>query len=313
MGGAQAPSSRGTTGGGESGGLSPQSSYQEFNVSSGQEQAEAAPGDHDAGSPPLAATPIAQTTGFSDDPNRKIIKNADLTIAVESVEIGMSRVSSIAAQMGGYLLDSRTDFSNSYAKSSIIQIAVPVEKFEMALELIRQTGEVRSEQASGTDVTQEYVDIQSQIANLEATQARVREFLDQARTVEEALKVNAQLTQLEGQISQLKGRLQFLSQRAAYSIITVNFQQVPPAATPTPTPAPVAWDPGDTAQDAFGALKVILQAFATGVIWLVIFVLPLLLPLLLIWLSIRVFRRRIGQTQTPQTPRPNDAAAGKTG
>jgi len=42
---------------------------------------------------------------------------------------------------------------------------------------------------------------------LEATAARVRAFLDQARTVEESLKINGQLSELEGQIEQVKGQL----------------------------------------------------------------------------------------------------------
>src|SRR4029079_16444262 len=98
---------------------------------------------------------------------------------------------------------------------------------------------VLSEAASGTDATQEYVDAQSQLANLEATQARIRQFLEQAKTVEEALRVNARLTEIEGQIGQLKGRLQFLSQRAAYSTIAVQLQQpAPPTPTPSATPTP---------------------------------------------------------------------------
>jgi len=48
-------------------------------------------------------------------------------------------------------------------------------------------------QCSGQDVTDEYVDLQSRLGNLEATRDRIRTFLDQAQTVDEALRVNEQL------------------------------------------------------------------------------------------------------------------------
>jgi len=52
---------------------------------------------------------------------------------------------------------------------------------------------VTNETASGQDVTDEFVDLKSRLTNLEATAARMREFLNQAKTVQESLEVNAKL------------------------------------------------------------------------------------------------------------------------
>lgn len=241
------------------------------------------------------ATPLPNGAAITSDPNRKIIKNADLTVEAENVDFTLSRIGTAAAQVGGYVLETRTDFPQANRKSALLKIAVPVDQFEATLERIRNSAKnVLSEQATGVDASQEYVDVQSQIANLEATQARIREFLAQATTVEESLKVNAQLSEIEGQISTLKGRLSFLSQRAAYSTISVQIQQIPPpepVATPVPTPEPT-FNPNRTADQAFGALTVIVQAVVTVGIWVVVFILPLLLPLALIALIIRILRRR---------------------
>jgi hypothetical protein len=187
---------------------------------------------------------------------------------------------------------------------------VPVDQFEATLQRIREAaGRVISEQASGVDATQEYVDVQSQIANLEATQARIRQFLDQATTVEEALQVNAQLTEIEGQIGQYKGRLQFLAQRAAYSTISVQLQEPPPptvtpsptpSPTPTPTPTPF-WNPSRTATQATSTLTTIVQAIMTVALWLLIVVLPLALPIVLIVLIVRALRRRGARRAAPPT------------
>ncbi|HEU5103834.1 MAG TPA: DUF4349 domain-containing protein, partial [Roseiflexaceae bacterium] len=180
------------------------------------------------GGPGASAPPVAP-----NDPSRKIIKDATLMLEVANVDLALSRISGDAAQVGGYVLETRTDQLGPSQKQALLKLAVPVNQFEAMLQRIREAGNrVLSEAASGTDATQEYVDTQSQLANLEATQARIRQFLERATTVEEALQLNAQLSSIEGQISQLKGRLQFLTQRAAYSTIAVQLQQPPP---PTPT------------------------------------------------------------------------------
>lgn len=267
----------------------------------------------------VGAQPQAQgTPGPSvpgNDPSRKIIKDATLSLEVASVDLALSRVSGIAAQSGGYILETRTDNIQENQKQGLIKLAVPVDQFEAVLQRLREgANRIVSEQASGVDATQEYVDVQSQIANLEATQARIRQFLDQAKTVEESLQVNAQLTEIEGQISQLKGRLQFLSQRAAYSTITVQLQEPPPptptpTVTPTPTNTPTPeplWNPQQTTAQASSTLVSIVQALATIAIWLVIVVLPLALPVVLIVALVRWLMRRQSHGRSHTVP-PRDA------
>jgi len=256
-----------------------------------------------AGAP--GAQPPAQATAGpsvpSNDPSRKIIKDATLSLEVPSVDLALSRVNGIAAQSGGYILETRTDYIQANQKQALIKLAVPVDQFEAALQRLREgANRIISEQASGVDATQEYVDVQSQIANLEATQARIRQFLDQAKTVEESLQVNARLTEIEGQISQLKGRLQFLAQRAAYSTITVQLQEPPPPTpsptiTPTPTNATsvaIAWNPQKTTAQASATLITIIQVLATIAIWAAVVVLPLALPIVLVVAIVRFWRRR---------------------
>ncbi len=227
------------------------------------------------------ATALPLQISFPGESSRKIIKDGDITLEVDSVQGALSRVGALAAGAGGYVLKTSTDFGDGRRAQATVTMAVPSLRFEETLERIRGIGEVMSESSTGSDVSQEYVDLQSEIANLEATQARVRSFLDQATTVEEALRVNARLTEIEGQISQRKGRLQFLEQRAAFSTITVTLVQVPPDATPTPTATPTprpAWNPQETAGDAIQTLTIVLQGLATAAIWLAIVFVPLGLP-----------------------------------
>ena len=159
--------------------------------------------------------------------------------------------------------------------------------------------DVLDESATGEDVTDQYVDLQSQLTNLEATRARIQEFLKDAKTVDEALRVNQELANIEAQIEQIKGRMNYLNDRSAYSTITVNFEpEFPiltptPTSTPKPTATPIPWQPADTFNDAKGTVTVVYQGIANFLIWLVVVILPIVLPpALILWAMWKLLTRK---------------------
>jgi hypothetical protein len=252
---------------------------------------------------------------------RMIIKDAQVRLLVKDTDRAIDGVTQMVGDLGGYIISPRTWYqtedgsetnSPNGAKYATLTLGVPVERFETALQRLHGLSlRVLDENATGQDVTSEYVDLESNLKNLQATRDRIRGFLDQATTVEEALKVNEQLAQVEGQIDQVQGRMKYLSGRAAFSTITVDLQpdlQTPtPTVTPTRTPTvtPTAWSPADTYHQASGALTDIAHGLAQAGIWLAVVVLPLAIPPLLIILGISwLLRRRREKTgkKTPSAP-----------
>lgn len=227
-----------------------------------------------------------------------VVKEAALSLEVPNVRVAVDRAGVIAAQHGGFVVSSdayRSDApgetSNDYSYASMT-VRLPVDSFQAAVNGLRAlASRVMTESSSGQEVTAEYVDMQSQVANLEATRARVRAFLDQARTVEEALQVNAELTRLEGDINVLKGRMAQLADQAAYSTINVEFH-APQADTEAPAKADVAWNPRQTARRAMAALVGIVKVLVDAGIWLAIVFLPIAVPF---WLVAWAVHRRRGR------------------
>jgi hypothetical protein len=164
------------------------------------------------------------------------------------------------------------------------------------LNTIRHVGiKVLNEQVSGQDVSAEYADLRSRLANLEATTARVRTFLDDAKTVEESLKINQTLSELEGQIEQIKGQMKFYEGRAAFSTLTVTLkpQAKTPTPTLTPTPTPViAWNPARTAREASHTMTRLYQGIADLVIWVGFIAGPFVALALVGWFVYRLARRQ---------------------
>lgn len=226
--------------------------------------------------------------------NRKIIKNADMRLLVKDTSVALQRSTQIITDLGGYIVSSRTwyeDYFGNNVQYATITIGVPVDQFERAMQRFRDLSiRVLDENASGEDVTDQYVDLESQLQNLEATRARIQEFLKDAKTVDEALRINQQLSDIEGQIEQIKGRMNYLADRSSFSTITVNFEPELPVLTPTPTPTitptstPVPWKPGETFDGAKRAVTVAYQGIFDFLIWLIVVILPILLPpALILW------------------------------
>lgn len=221
---------------------------------------------------------------------RLIIRTANVDIVVSDTEEALGLLAKMAEENGGWVVNSNVFQYSDTAKTGNITIRVPAEGFQSALDAISGMAiEVNGLSTSGQDVTEEFVDLSARLANLEATADRVRSFLDDTETVEEALAVNAELSRLESDIEAFKGRIQFLSQSAAFSTITVNL-------TPDELSQPIevgGWQPTGIAREAVEALVDALQGLGTFAIWLVIYILPVGLIIgVPAWLVIRFVRRR---------------------
>jgi hypothetical protein len=221
---------------------------------------------------------------------RLIIRTGNLDLVVEDTEAAMATIARMAEENGGWVVNSNVFQYDENAKTGDITIRVPASGFNSAIEALKGLAvEVTSESTTGQDVTEEYVDLSARLENLEATADRVRAFLDETRNVEEALAVNQELSRLEGEIEAMKGRLQYLSQSAAFSTITVRL-------TPDVLAQPIevgGWRPEGVVRDAILALVNTLQVIATTLIWLAIYVLPVLLIIgIPLWLLFRLVRRQ---------------------
>lgn len=234
---------------------------------------------------------------------RMIIKNADVKLQVEDTDTAINLTTQIVGDVGGYIISSRIwyqDYSGTNYKYATISIGVPVDEFERAMNRLRKLAvRVLDENASGQDVSSEYVDLQSQLGNLEATRDRIRSFLEDAKTVEESLRINQELSTIEDQIEKVKGRMNFLSGRSSYSTITVTLQPDLPVLTPTPTPTPrptatpTVWNPGKTFDSATHTVTSAYQTIIELLIGFFIVVVPLIAPpLLILWLIWKFLTRK---------------------
>lgn len=242
-----------------------------------------------------------QTAGSAAPPTakpleRKIIRNATLTIQVEDMETALNQLRALATSVGGYLLQENTT-SQGAKPSGVMVIQVPAEQYEVSITRIRQLAfKVEREESSAQDVSDEFVDLQSQIANLKVTEEGLQKLIDKATKLEDIIALQKELANVRGEIETRQGRLNFLDNKTAFSTITVNLalkpapEVLPPAATPVPVSE--GWQPEKAIGQSWNASLKLLGGIITVVVEVLVFswwYLPFLIAgLIILWRVKRV-------------------------
>jgi hypothetical protein len=210
--------------------------------------------------------------------DRKIVKTGSITLEVEDIAETIDEVAEMADELNGYVVSS---YKYEYERgvSGHITIRVPFEKFDESFARLRQLAiAVPYETTTAEDVTEEYVDLESQLGNLQATEAQYLVLLEKAETVEEMLKVQKELSNVRGQIEQIEGRMKYLEQTSDTSLIEVTLQETKGLAEP--------WSASAAFQSAVRGLTTFGRGLATALIWIGIFCWAWVPPLV-IWLRRR--------------------------
>ena len=228
---------------------------------------------------------------------RLIIKTGNMSLDVDDIDASVGEATDFVVGLGGYIVSQDVSGFDQY-RSATLTLGVPVDSFEAAMANFRSYGRVDSESASGQDVTEEFVDLSSRLENLQATQGRLRQLFEDAQNVEETLEVDRELRQIEGEINIVQGRMKYLTERAAFSTITLRMS----ATSDEPIGQPEKWSIGATFGDATDDLVEGVQELTEGVVYFAVAILPFLLILALVaWIVWRIVRR-VWRRNRPITP-----------
>ena len=248
------------------------------------------------------------------NPDQMVIKNANLSIIVPDPTTSMDHISKLAEEMGGFVVSAvltQTSLENGKeVPRASITIRVPAARFNDAIERIRSESDQtpQNETITSQDVTSEYTDLESRLRNAQAAEAQLQEIMASATRTEDVLAVYNQLVSVREQIEVLKGQMKYYEQSVALSSISTDL-----VANEAVQPITVGgWQPGGVVRRAIQALINTLQGLVKMVIWLVVYLLPVLLalfiifglPIILIIWGIRTWRRRRRARQAAATDKP---------
>lgn len=233
--------------------------------------------------------------------DRKIIRNAEITIEVSSTTDAQHLVTSIAESHGGFVATSEAKQreSNDPAQRKLdikLVVRVPSTQFGSAFDQIKKlAGNTPSEQVTSQDVTEDFIDLEARIKTQKALEVQFLEIMRQAHKIEDALEVQRQIAEVRTEIEKLEGRKRFLENRSSLSTINVNILEPKPVITVTETGFRQSLK--DAVSDSISLASDIMLFFARFVIMMVPVTVFVFLPMGLVirYLIRRAKRVRLAQ------------------
>ena len=170
----------------------------------------------------------SQQAALPSESDRMVVSTATIDLKTSNPDSVQIELIAQAYGYGGYVLQT---------KNSLTSIRVPSQHLTELLATIDSMGDVLERVITGDDVTEEYVDLQTRLDNLEATRERYLMLLNQATALDDILRMEKELMQLTQRIESLKAKIERLSHLVAYSTVTVKtvLDEDPPAL------GPVSW------------------------------------------------------------------------
>ncbi|MGI8688082.1 MAG: DUF4349 domain-containing protein [Thermomicrobiales bacterium] len=225
--------------------------------------------------------------------DQRIIRDGSLTITAKDVAGTQDAIWNLAGEFGGVVITSNTSGTNESIRADI-SFRVPSERFREAMDRVRQYAvKVEKEQSTAQDVTEEYVDLQARQRTLEATTLQLQSLLGKATTVDDTLKVQAQLNTVQSDLERIKGKVNYYDTRTAFSTVSVSILPVPPPPKPESATPVAKWNVGHSVQEAWNhsvnGLQHVTDALITIIIggwWIEI---PLIIAIVIL---VRRERRR---------------------
>lgn len=196
--------------------------------------------------PPAHADPFGRITPASAL-SAMIIRTGQVSVEVDSLPAAIARVRALAERVGGYIANTEIQTGQERFHSATIEIKVPSERFEEALQGLKPIGKVESINVTAEDVGEEFVDVSARVQNDKRFEARLLDLLStHTGKLADVIELEQELGRVREEIERYEGRLRYLKAHAATSSLAITVHE----------PAPIVGEQG--------SLSVIAASFAQG-------------------------------------------------
>ncbi|MDR2895295.1 MAG: DUF4349 domain-containing protein [Propionibacteriaceae bacterium] len=155
---------------------------------------------------------------------RQIARTASLSLVVDDVRQGSNQLTELAERMGGLVTNQDLSLpteENPAVSYSTLELSVPSDRLDEAMEEIANLGEVTDQSVTAKDVTSQVVDVDSRIETLRQSIARLQTLMGQSGSVSDIAAVESELTSRQAQLESLLSQQKALSDSVEMAPITV--------------------------------------------------------------------------------------------
>ena len=156
----------------------------------------------------------------------KIIYTTNLSLESKDYDTARAALDAALSDAGGYL-ESSSEYSDVGSSRSVnLTFRVPEENYQSFLDAVAQAGNVTYKSQQADDVTTQYMDVETRLANLEAQRTRLQELQAQADNLSDLLQIETSLTDVQSQIESWQSQLDWYSNQVQQCTVYVNLSEV---------------------------------------------------------------------------------------
>ena len=162
--------------------------------------------------------PVAQGVTTLD---RMTVRTGEQQVQVDSPVVIARRVEHIVQEAGGYLERSSAS-SNGNAR---VEGRVPAAELDGIMDEVAGLGKEKQRRITGTDVTDQYTDLEARLRSNIALRDRLQQLLGRAATLDEVLGLEKQIARLQADIDGLQARLDQLKSQTQLASLSVSLER----------------------------------------------------------------------------------------
>ncbi len=158
-----------------------------------------------------------------DQPDRMIIKNANLNLEVEHTDNAKALAETEIKKLGGFITNLNSHEVRNNILAYNLTVRVPAEKLDTLLVNLEKLGIKKSENFSSQDITAQYQDTAAQLENLKVRRTRLRKLMEfETKELADVLQVDRELSSLQTQIDRLERTQKGRDEQVSYSTLRLS-------------------------------------------------------------------------------------------
>lgn len=181
----------------------------------------------DAGADQAQGETVAQSLGELPASTRaaerpQLIKRADLSLRVASIDEGLEQMRDIVQARQGDLLS--LNDSGNRNRSLTAELRVPAEQLDATLDALTEVGTVLNRSLTTEDVSNQLVDLQARLSNARKSEEALKQLMERSGDISDVLEVSRELSNVRQSIEQMAAQQKSLQTQVSYSTIRLSMQ-----------------------------------------------------------------------------------------
>jgi hypothetical protein len=230
---------------------------------------------------------------------RKIIKNADLSLETMEYDGAYAIIAEITEGFGGYIESSSIEGESLYNQQrgyrsdrwAQFTVRVPAEQLYNYIDALAEDFNITHKSESANDISDQYYDAAARLSNLQVQEKRLLELMEQAGQLADLLEIERELANVRYEIETITASLKRMDSKVSYSTVNISLQEVFEYQEKTTPPRTFA----DRIKDAFEGSADNFLDFCEELLIALIYAAPILLffavIILAVFFVIRLIRK----------------------